>query len=181
MNTNEHESEGRLCLIGVTIREEIPGDYDPVEQVHRGAFRGELEAKLVKRLRRDGLVTVSLIATRADAIVGHILFSELVIETGANEVKAVSLAPLAVIPEFQRQGIGSELVRKGLALCRERGCGIVLVLGEPEFYTRFGFSPDLVKRLQSPYSGDYWMALELVPGALDGVSGTVRYPEAFSA
>jgi putative acetyltransferase len=88
--------------------------------------------------------------------------------------------PLAVLPEFQRQGIGSELVRRGLETCRERSKGIVLVLGDPTLYTRFGFSVESARWLQSPYSGDHWMALELVPGAVEGVRGVVRFPAAFN-
>jgi putative acetyltransferase len=112
-------------------------------------------------------------------IVGHILFSGVVIETEHGALNAVSLAPMAVLPECQRQGIGSELVRRGLQACRERGKLIVFVLGDPEFYIRFGFSVEMARWLQSPYSGDCWMAIELVTGALDGVCGVVRYPEAF--
>ena len=95
---------------------------------------------------------------------------------------ALALAPMAVLPEWQRQGIGSMLVRAGLDLCREAGHEIVIVLGHPEFYPRFGFSADLARPLTSPYSsaGDAWMALELVPGALRRVAGEVRYPLPFS-
>ncbi|MGA2135999.1 MAG: N-acetyltransferase [Bryobacteraceae bacterium] len=114
-----------------------------------------------------------------DSVVGHILFSDLLIETEHAVTHAVSLAPMAVITQYQRQGIGSELVRRGLELCRERGKSIVVVLGHPAYYPRFGFSAELAKNLRGPYSGNAWMALELVPGALDGVEGTVRYPKAF--
>jgi putative acetyltransferase len=72
-------------------------------------------------------------------------------------------------------------VRRGLELCRERGKSIVVVLGHPAYYPRFGFSAELAKNLRGPYSGNAWMALELVPGALDGVKGTVQYPKAFGA
>ena len=163
----------------ILIREEEPGDYDQVEQVNRRAFDGDLEAALVNRLRSERLVIASLVAVQDDQVVGHILFSGVVIETEHGAVNAVSLAPMAVLPECQRQGSGSELVRKGLQVCRERGKHIVIVLGDPAFYGRFGFSVDLARWLQNPYSGDHWMALELVFGALDGVRGVVRFPEAF--
>ena len=161
------------------IREEEPADHDQIESVNRTAFDGDLEAKLVNRLLSERLVIASLVAVQDDQIVGHILFSGVVIETEHGAVNAVSLAPMAVLPECQRQGIGSELLRRGLQACRERGKWIVIVLGDPKFYTRFGFSVEMARWLQSPYSGDSWMAIELVPGALDGVSGIVRYPEAF--
>src|SRR5579862_2515829 len=161
------------------IRDEDPGDYDAVRELNRTAFRGEAEAQLVDDLRRDGAVILSLVAVENDQIVGHILFNDLLIETEQAVLHAVSLAPMAVIPQYQRQGIGSKLVRRGLELCRERGKSIVVVLGHPAYYPRFGFSTELAKNLRGPYSGQTWMALELIPGALDGVKGMVRYPKAF--
>jgi putative acetyltransferase len=161
------------------IREEIPDDYASVRELNRTAFEGEAEGELVDRLRNDGSVVVSLVAVEGGDIVGHILFSDLVVETDQAILGAVSLAPLAVAPRLQRRGIGSALVRHGLAVCRERGKSVVVVLGHPEYYPRFGFSTELAKNLRGPYSGDAWMALELIPHVLDGVQGTVRYPKAF--
>ena len=161
------------------IREEDPGDSDAIRKLNQMAFHGDQEAQLVDRLRNDGAVVVSLVAVEGGNIVGHILFSDLLIETEQAVLHAVSLAPMAVAPRSQRRGIGSALVRRGLELCRERGKSIVVVLGHPAYYPRFGFSAELAKNLRGPYSGDAWMALELVPGALDGVNGTVRYPRAF--
>ncbi len=107
-------------------------------------------------------------------------FSGPIIETEQAVLHAVS-APMAVRPEWQRKGIGSALVWRGLELCRERGKSIAVVLGHPGYYPRFGFAAELAKNLGGPYAGDAWMALELVPGALDGVKGTVQYPKAFGA
>jgi putative acetyltransferase len=93
----------------------------------------------------------------------------------------LALAPMAVLPAFQKQGIGSALVRNGLELCRELGHRIVIVLGHPNFYPRFGFSAKLAEALSSPFGGgESWMALELAPGALGGVAGRVQYPPPFS-
>ncbi len=114
-------------------------------------------------------------------MIGHILFSQLPIETSGGAIEALALAPLAVVPDRQGQGIGSLLVREGLRSCREAGHRIVIVLGHPEYYPRFGFSTELAKRLNSPYSGPAFLAMELVPGPLDGVEGEVRYPTPFSA
>jgi putative acetyltransferase len=161
------------------IREEIPDDYAAMRELNCTAFEGEAEGQLVDRLRSDGLVVVSLVAVEGGDIVGHILFSDLVVEADQAILDAVSLAPMAVAPSFQRRGIGSALVRLGLAVCRERGKSVVVVLGHPEYFPRFGFSRELAKNLRGPYSGDAWMALELIPDALDGVQGTVRYPKAF--
>jgi len=88
---------------------------------------------------------------------------------------------MAVRPEWQRKGMGSALVWRGLELCRNLGRSIVVIVGHPDYYPRFGFSAELAKALQGPYSNAdaAWMATELVPGALKGVTGTVRYPRAF--
>jgi putative acetyltransferase len=106
--------------------------------------------------------------------VGHILFSHLPIVTDAGTVPALALAPLAVLPEVQNQGIGSALLRRGLEVCKEQGHRIVVVLGDPHFYQRFGFSSKLAAHLESPYaSRESFMAVALVPGALDSVTGRV--------
>ena len=165
-----------------TVREETPGDIAAIGEVHRVAFGGEDEATLVDLLRSTSCVLVSQVALVGDRIVGHILFSPLIIETSEGERIAAALAPMAVLPEWQRRGAGSALVRAGLEACRNQGIDAVIVVGHPEYYPRFGFSSTLALDLQSSYSdlGDAWMALELRPGALAGVSGRVRYPAAFA-
>ena len=155
-----------------TIREEIPADIAAIAEVNRAAFGGEDEVKLVDLLRSSGHVLVSLVALDGDRVIGHILFSPLVIETPDGERAAAALAPMAVLPEWQRRGAGSALVRAGLDECRRKDMGVVIVVGHPEYYPRFGFSAALAQDLDSPYPdlGDAWMALELTPGALAGVS-----------
>lgn len=183
-----YNASDRNCgRIVIAIRPETSSDHAAVREVNILAFGSDGEARLVERLRADGLVIASLVAVDGGLVVGHILFSELPIETeGGTRVYAASLAPMAVRPEWQRRGIGSALVREGLEACRQKGKSIAVVLGHPQYYPRFGFSPDLAKRLQTPYaaepsfSAEAWMALELTPGALNGVTGTVRYPEEFS-
>lgn len=162
------------------IRPETEKNSDAVFKVNQRAFPTPAEAKLVNELRDGGFVRVSLVAEIEGQVVGHILFSELPIVTAQGTVPALSLAPMAVVPEYQRQGIGSELVRRGLEACREQGHRIVVVLGWPQFYPRFGFSAELARTLESPFSGDSFMALELVPEALNGISGRVQYPPPFS-
>ena len=165
------------------IREETAADHYAIRKVNELAFHGDQEARLVDALRNDGAVILSLLAIENDEIVGHILFSHLTIDADTGVLHAVSLAPMAVLPEYQRRGIGSALVRRGLEICRERGYSIVVVLGHPEYYPRFGFSAELAKNLHSPYSRvrAAWMAVELAPSALRGVKGEVRYPRAFDA
>jgi putative acetyltransferase len=163
-----------------SVRPETAADVDAIRHLNRLAFGQDDEARLVDALRDGGYVRVSLVAERAGQIVGHILFSDLPILTEAGTVPALALAPMAILPEFQRQGIGSALVRCGLEECRQQGHAIVVVLGHPHFYPRFGFSPKLAANLESPFSGsDAFMAVDLVPGALDGVAGQVQYPPPF--
>ena len=163
------------------IREETAADRVVVRAVVRAAFGGEAEADLVERLHADGDATVALVAERAGNVVGHVLFSRLPIELGQRIVPAAALAPLAVAPEWQRQGIGAALVREGLALCRDRGVAAVVVLGDSAYYGRFGFRAGTTAGLQTPWSGPHLMALELIPGSLSGDSGIAHYAAAFSA
>src|SRR4051794_28234592 len=124
------------------IRLETPGDHAVIREVNRLAFGGEVEARLVEALRAGGYVRVSLVAEEAGRVVGRILFGDLPIVTSQGVVEALALAPMAVIPDCQGKGIGSALVRTGLQVCREHGHRIVVVLGHPEFYPRFGFTAE---------------------------------------
>lgn len=171
------------------IRAERPEDLPQIREVNRLAFGQADEADLVDRLRADGDVLVSLVALGTDGgtnggtngrIDGHILFSRLVI-AGADgaKIEAAALAPVAVRPDCQRQGLGSALIRAGIGACRVRGLGVIVVLGHPAYYPRFGFSAALARPLKAPFSGDAFMALELSPGALGGKAGTVHYAKAF--
>jgi putative acetyltransferase len=166
-------------FMDVGVRPEAPDDREAVLRVNRLAFGGEDEARLVDALRDGGYVRVSLVAEADGQVVGHILFSELPILTECGIVEALALAPMAVLPSHQRRGIGSTLVREGLRACTEAGHRVVVVVGHPEFYPRFGFSAKAAERLRSPFSGPAFMALGLVPGALEGVEGEVRYPPPF--
>ncbi len=161
------------------IREEQDGDAAGIRDVHRAAFGGTAEAVLVDRLRDARLVLVSLVAVEHGRIVGHVLFSELPVEGAARTVRAASLAPVAVLPDCQRRGIGSALIREGLAACAARGCEAVIVVGEPAYYERFGFSARRAHHLASPYAGEFCMALALTPGALDCGAGKILYSAPF--
>ena len=162
-----------------SIRTESTHDHQHIRDVHRQAFGRDDEGRLVDSLRDGGNSRLSLIAVENGHVVGHILFCELAIVTDRGSVSALALAPLAVVPEYQRRGLGSMLVREGLRLCGDSGHRIVIVLGHPEFYPRFGFSAKLAEPLRSPYAGPAFMALELEPGALKGIAGDVRYPPPF--
>ena len=163
----------------MTIRDEATADLDAIRQVNRAAFRRDVERQLVDRLRDERLISRSRVAEEAGRIVGHILFSSVSIE-GENLTTAVaSLAPMAVDPDYQRRGIGSALVKDGIEACRQDGWPAIIVVGHPYYYLRFGFSPQIVAHLKSPYAGEAFMGLELIPGALTTVQGAVRYPSAF--
>lgn len=166
-------------MTDVIIRPEQAIDFDAIRAVNRLAFGQEAEARLVDRLRDGGFARVSLVAETGGRVVGHVLFSDLPIRTARGTVAALALAPMAVVPEYQRRGIGSALVRAGLQTCREAGHRIVVVLGHRNFYPRFGFSADLAKPLDGPYSGEDFMAIELEPDALTGGAGRVQYPPPF--
>lgn len=166
--------------MSVLIRNECDSDQSSIWKLNQLAFGGDDEANLVGAVRDGGFVAASLVAELDDKIVGHILFSQVSILTENGAVDAVSLAPMAVLPKCQQQGIGSKLVNAGLKACREQGHKIAVVLGHPQFYPRFGFSADLALPLESPFGGgEAWMAMELVPGALNAISGSVRYSPPF--
>ena len=165
--------------MNATVRAETPEDLEAIREVHRRAFGQEDEARLVDALRDGGYARLSLVAEGGGRVVGHILFSDLPIVTQAGTLHALALAPVAVLPDRQRQGIGSRLVREGLRACAKAGHRVVVVVGHPAYYPRFGFSAQLAGRLKAPFSGPAFMALELGPRALAGVTGEVRYPPPF--
>ena len=169
-----------VASIPIVIRHETSADLKAIRDVYCLAFGQDSEAWLVDALREGGYVRVSLVADQAGHVVGHILFSYLSVSTDAGEVAALALVPLAVLPDLQKQGIGSALVRRGLEVCKEQGHRIIVVLGQPEFYRQFGFSSIAAAHLDSQFSGKLsFMALELVPGALVGLKGRVQYPPPF--
>jgi putative acetyltransferase len=163
------------------VREEAAGDAAAVRRVNSQAFGRPAEADLVEALRRHGAVVLSLVAERAGEVLGHILFSPVAIRGTAGIRPTVSLGPLAVLPGARREGIGSALVRDGLEHLRRGGHGAVVVLGDPAYYSRFGFSPAGAIGLRSEYaaSPEAFMAIELVPGTLAGAGGFVTYDPAF--
>jgi putative acetyltransferase len=168
----------------ITVRAERPEDYAGIHEVNRLAFGRENEARLVEALRKsEGFIPeLSLVALKEDgAVIGHILFDPITVLMKEGSLPALALAPLAVLPEFQRQGIGSALVRKGLEECLREGHKVVVVIGHPDYYPRFGFSSARARGLDVafPVPDEAFLVLELVPGILNGVPGTVQYPPAF--
>lgn len=173
----------------ISVREESEADVPAVRQLNELAFGRTQEASLVDALRTSAHTLVSLVAVENGEVVGHILFSPVSIEpdepilTAAEAAAgaAMGLAPMAVLPQHQNRGIGSQLVRAGLEACLSLGCAVVVVLGHPEYYPRFGFVPASRLGLRSEYDvpDEVFMATQLVPGALDGLRGLVKYHPAF--
>ena len=163
------------------IRPEQPGDFEPVHALLLASFGREAEARLVDRLRASGKIALALVAEEKSRILGHVMFSKVVANAEGTELGALALAPLAVVPAFQRLGIGSALVSVGLERCRTERQPRVLVLGDPVFYARFGFVPAALFGLKCPFpeAGNSFMAIELEPGAFAGATGAVRYGHEF--
>ena len=163
------------------IRQEAPEDVSAIHHVNNQAFGQEDEAKLIDRLRNRGVLAISLVAEQNGEIVGHIAFSPVTVETENSSFEAIALAPMAVLPAYQRKGIGSQLVRSGLDECRRLGHEIVVVAGHPDYYPRFAFVPAKTKGLQCEFEvpDEAWMALELRARALAGRRGTVRFQPEF--
>ena len=166
------------------IRAETKEDIPAVRRVNELAFGQPDEATLVDALRAAARPHISLVAVEDGRVVGHIFFSPVTIEAVDEAVDfgstILGLAPMAVLPEYQRRGIGSQLVREGLSECRRIGCEVVVVLGHPEYYPRFGFVPASQKglRCEYPVPDEAFMVAELKPGALT-VRGLVKYGPEF--
>ena len=163
-------------MSGLRVRPEEPADRDAIRTVHERAFGQALEADLVERLRRDADLVLSLVAVRED-LVGHVAFSRL--ELAEASVRAVALAPIAVVPELQRTGIGTALVREALERIAAAGEDLVVVLADPAYYGRFGFRTDVAQGLKTPYDGPYLQALALSERGRTA-KGVVSYAPAFA-
>lgn len=165
----------------VSIREENYADIVAVTRVNEQAFGRPQEARLVAALRVGGKVALSLVAVVDGVVVGHALFCPVTIVGECAGQTAVALGPIAVEPAWQKQGVGAKLIHVGMARCREQGFGIMIVLGHPEYYPRFGFVPASRFNLRSEYKvrDEVFMAQPLQPGALAHCSGLVVYPPEF--
>jgi len=166
----------------IAIRPERPEDSAAVTSINDHAFAGTDESGLIGAIKQSGRPVISLIACSDDIPLGHIFFSPIQIHSEGPTIAALALAPMAVLPAFQRRGIGTLLVEAGLKECARQGCQVVVVVGHPTFYSRFGFTPANNMGLRSVYSsaGDAFMALELSKGVLAGRTGRVEYPVEFA-
>lgn len=165
------------------IRPETPADAPAIFRVNELAFGQPAEARLVDALRGTAhwIAELSLVADDAGEVVGHVLFTRMALRDGTRVSPALALAPVAVHPTRQNAGIGGRLVREGLERGRALGHGVVVVLGHPTYYPRFGFEPAGARgiRYVEPGHEAALMVMELRPGALDGVRGVTEYAPAF--
>jgi len=166
----------------IIIREEREEDREAIRAVNEKAFGQPAEASIVDQLRQSCPRLLSLVALAGDEIMGHILFSPAKIEGSAKTIEGMGLAPVAVLAERQRQGIGTLLVKRGIEMLRSRGCPFIIVLGHPEYYPRFGFARASMHGICSQWDGvpdEAFMILVLDPSAMEGVSGVARYRDEF--
>jgi putative acetyltransferase len=166
------------------IREERAGDAEQIRTVNLAAFDTSAEADLVVGLRRGAAPTISIVAEDDAALIGHIMFSPVtLVGAAALPLILMGLAPMAVVPARQRQGVGSRLVVDGLERCRRASVAAVVVLGHPDYYPRFGFVPARQRSLRCEYDvpENVFMVRELYDGALTTLSGTIRYHPLFAS
>ena len=167
----------------IIIRGERPEDIEEIRILNRLAFGQAQESELIDALRANDGILLSLVAVQKDRVVGHVLYSSVSIEVSAERIVAAGLGPIAVLPELQRQGIGAQLVETGNEILRERGLSIVVVLGHPEYYPRFGFQPASGYGLRCEWDvpDAAFMVLVLDDAEVKDVSGLVKYRPEFSS
>jgi HAD superfamily hydrolase (TIGR01509 family) len=174
---------GVLAHFGDTlaIRPETPDDLAAIRLVEESAFARPAEAALVDLARKRGKSVLSLVAHQDGHLLGHILFTPVTLASPHSDGRGLGIGPVAVLPGFQRTGVGSRVMRAGLDHVRRLGYAFVVLLGDPAWYSRFGFKPGRAFRLGSDYGdGDEFQALELIPGALAGAGGHVTYIPEFA-
>ncbi len=169
-------------VIMLVIRTEKPQDIPSIRIVNEQAFDTSAEADIVDTLRRTCSNLLSLVAEQDGDVVGYVLFSPVVVDGPDGGLEGMGLAPMAVLPQHQRQGIGSHLAQHGLDILHTEGCPFVIVLGHPEYYPRFGFEPASKVGLTSQWQGvpdEAFMVHVMNTTALKDVSGIARYRDEF--
>ena len=165
----------------INVRFEQPSDATRVREVNEQAFDSQIEARIVESLR-GAPDCISLVATKNDLVIGHILFTPVSLEPPVG-FRVAGLGPMSVRPEDQRAGVGGQLVRAGLEACRQRGYSAVVVVGHPEYYPRFGFEPAHTRGLtlrDFDVPEDVFMVIELDAAVRDRLKGAVRYRSEFA-
>lgn len=165
------------------IRQETPQDFQAVYEINHLAFEQEGESQLIEKIRKGKTFVreLSLVAVQNEKVIGHILFSKIKI-IGEQSYPSLTLAPMAVHPDFQNKGIGSKLVIAGLQIAKNLSFEHVIVLGHKDFYPNFGFQKASKWGVQCPFEvpDDHFMAIELLEGSLENKGGFVKYPPVFN-
>ena len=163
----------------IEITEERPGDVVAIRDLNQRAFEQDQEANIVDALRSNGGALLSLVATVNGLVVGHIMYSPV----SVGSLRGAALGPMAVLPELQRQGIGSKLVDAGNRQIEAGGCPFIIVVGHPEFYPRFGFKPARTRGITSEWNvpDEVLMLMVLDEGEMQCVSGVAKYRSEFSS
>ena len=167
----------------IIIRPESEEHAQGVRAVVEQAFGRPAEARLVEQLRKKGKASISLVAVDDGKVVGHVLFSPVILGEATGGLSVLGLGPVAVLPGHQRQGIGTRLIRAGLEECRQLGAKAVVVLGDPHYYERFGFQPARrfgIRFQDENVPGDDFMVIELYRGILEGRGGVAHYEPEFN-
>lgn len=164
------------------IREEQASDIEKIWAVNTQAFATDAEAKLVNALRNSHCTYISLVAETENNVIGHILFSPVELTGSKNKLKMMGLAPMAVLSQQQNKKIGSKLVETGLERCQLLGYDVVVVLGHPNYYPRFGFVPSVKFGIKSEYAvpDEVFMLFAIAPESLKNQQGVIKYHEAFN-
>ncbi len=162
----------------IRIRPEQPGDNSAIHNVVLEAFEGRSdEPDLVDLIRDHGKTIVSFVAEQEGQVIGHILLTRIELDPNPG-LNCLAIAPLSVLPSYQKEGIGSSLMNEAIAWCKQNGFDVVFLLGHPDYYPRFGFA---ATHIGNEYGAtDAFMALELRPGVLSAIEGTARYIPEFN-
>jgi putative acetyltransferase len=167
------------------LRGERPADFDAIYEINQKAFPTDAEAKLINELRKckNYVKGLSIVAVEEDKILGHAMFTRAFIVNRGRRFNCLALGPMAVLPEYQRKGIGGKLMEEGLERAKENGYKAIFVLGHAEYYPKFGFIPASTKKIRTRFTApdENFMILELVPNALKGIVGLAEYAREFNA
>lgn len=171
-----------MSIPQISIRDELPQDFDEVRNINVQAFGSESEANLVNALRNSGIPYISLVYEQDGKLLGHILFTPVDLLGDTSGLRIIGLGPMAVLPTHQNQGVGSALVKAGIQRCLAKDYDAIVVLGHAHYYPRFGFVPSVQYGITSEYKvpDDVFMILELKQNALQGRHGTIKYQKAFA-
>ncbi len=163
----------------IEIRNELATDVPAIRNVNQQAFGQDQEGRIVDAIRSNGAALLSLVAVVDGQVVGHIMYSP----ASIDDITGAALGPMSVLPEYQRQGIGCQLVETGNEKLKASGCPFIVVVGHADFYPRFGFQPASHYGIQCewPVPDNVFMALVLDPVIMEGISGLAKYRHEFSA